>query len=157
MTCPGRAASRGRRGSARVLPDERVGNSVDWWSGCDEAFDQAPRDLPVLPEHLGDVVVEGGRCCVSAPFARVGKSEAGVAGRSFGERRGEDGDVDVVVVVDFCGLLAGVCAQDAAVVLDEASLERDRSGKEQSVECGTVEPFADEVAGGDDEERSPVV
>ena len=57
-----------------------------------------------------------------------------------------------MVVVHFGGLLAWMGSEDAAGVLDEASLERDRACEEQGVECGTVEAFADEVSGGNDEQ-----
>ena len=40
------------------------------------------------------------------------------------------------------GLLAGVGTQDAAGVLDETPLERDRPGEEQGIECGAIEAFA---------------
>ncbi len=61
-------------------------------------------------------------CCRDAwgerEAARVGESEAGVAGCAFGERGGEHRRVLVVVVVDLGGGLAGVGPQDAACVLD---------------------------------------
>lgn len=43
-------------------------------------------------------------------FTWIRDPEADLAGRSFGERGGEYGDIDVVVIVDLGGLLAGVDA-----------------------------------------------
>src|SRR3954454_8268801 len=72
---------------------------------------------------------------------------------AFGEGGGENGCLDIVVVVDFRGLLAGKGAQNAAGGLDESSLEGDRSDEEQGVQCWAIAALADEVAGRDDEER----
>jgi len=68
---------------------------------------------------------------VSGEFSWVGEAEAGVAGCAFGEGGGEDRGVGVVVVVDLGGGLAGVGAENASDVLDEASLEGDGGGEEQ--------------------------
>ena len=84
-------------------------------------------------------------------LAGVGESEADVAGGSLGERCCENGHLDVVVVVDLGSLFARVGAEDAACVLNEASLERDRPREEQGVEGGAVEAFTDEVARRNDE------
>jgi hypothetical protein len=42
-----------------------------------------------------------------------------------------------VVVVDLGRILAGVGAQDASGVLDEAAFDGDRCSEEQGVECGS--------------------
>ena len=55
------------------------------------------------------------------------------------ENRGERVDV----VVDFEIVFVVVCSQDATDVLHDAPLERQREGKEQRVECGRVETFAE--------------
>ena len=83
----------------------------------------------------------------------IGEAEAEVTRRPLGEGSGKHGHLDVVVVVDLCRLLAGVGAQDASGVLDESTLEGDRAGEEQGVQCRAVEAFADEVACRDNEER----
>jgi hypothetical protein len=74
--------------------------------------------------------------------ARIAESEAGVAGCALGECGSEDGNFDIVIVMDLGGLLVRTGSEDAAGVLDEAPLERDRACQEQRVECGTVEAFA---------------
>jgi hypothetical protein len=51
------------------------------------------------------------------------------------------------------GVLAGIGAQDAAGVLDEPSLERDRRGEEQGVEGGAVEALSGIRAGGNGQQR----
>ena len=89
----------------------------------------------------------------SGELAGVGESEAEVAGCAFGERGREHWHLDVVVVVHFGGLLARMGSEDAAGVLDEASLERDWTCQEQGVECRAVEAFADEVARRDHKQR----
>lgn len=45
--------------------------------------------------------------------------------------------------------------QDSSCVLDQVSLERDRCGEQEGVQRGAVESFADERAGGDDQQRLP--
>jgi hypothetical protein len=82
-------------------------------------------------------------------MARVGESEAGVAGRALGERRGENAGVLVVVIVDFRGGLVRVRAEDPAGVLDQPALEGDRRGEEQGVEGWAVEPLPDIWTGRD--------
>jgi hypothetical protein len=62
-----------------------------------------------------------------------GKALADLAGRPLGERRSEHGYFDVVVIVDLGSQLAGIGAEDAACVLNESPLERDRSRQERGV------------------------
>jgi hypothetical protein len=89
----------------------------------------------------------------SGELAWIGEPEAGVAGCSLGERRGKYWNFDVVVVMDLGRLFARVGAEDAAGVLDKATLERNRAGEEQGVERGAVKAFANEVPSSDDEQR----
>jgi len=58
-----------------------------------------------------------------------------------------------VVVVDFCGGLAGVGPQYPSDVLDVAAFVCDGCGEEPRVERGAVEAFADVGAGGHHEQR----
>ena len=89
--------------------------------------------------------------------ARVRKAEAAITGCALGERCREDWNLDVVVVVHLCGLLAWMGSKDPAGVLDEASLERDRPGQKERVECWTIESLPDEVSSGNDEQRWAVI
>jgi hypothetical protein len=83
---------------------------------------------------------------------RVGIAQRKVARGSFGQRRREHADLHVVVVVDLGAALSGEGSEHPADVLDEAALESDGRGKEEGVQRWTVESFADERAGGDDEQ-----
>ena len=62
-----------------------------------------------------------------------------------------------MVGVRLCSVLARMSSKDASDVLHEASLERDRRGQEERVECWTIEAFADEVASGNDEQWWAVI
>ena len=86
-------------------------------------------------------------------MAWIRETEAGIAGRSFGEGCGEHAGAHVVVVVDLGGGLAGVGAQDPAGVLDEAAFECDWRGEEQGVQDRAVEALTDVGAGGDYKQR----
>jgi hypothetical protein len=68
--------------------------------------------------------------CPLSGCTGVWKAKADVTRRSLGERSGQNGHLDIVVVVDLGGLLPGMGAEHAAGVLHEATLERDRTGKE---------------------------
>src|SRR6266567_7458091 len=85
--------------------------------------------------------------------AGVGEAEASVAGCAACQHGGEHVGARVVVVVELCGFLAGVGAEDAPGVLDEASFPPDRGGEEQGVQGRAVEAFPSVGPGGDDEER----
>src|SRR4029079_2801175 len=88
---------------------------------------------------------------------RVWEAEADIARSPFRKSGRKYGDLDIVVVVNLGGLLAGICAQDASGVLDKPSLKRDRSGKEQRVQCGAIESLADEMARSPDHTRRAAV
>jgi hypothetical protein len=55
----------------------------------------------------------------------------------------EDGYVDIDVVVYFDVCLAGRRSQGASDVLNDSAFEHDGEGKEESVERGAVEAFAE--------------
>ena len=59
----------------------------------------------------------------------------------------------VVVVVDLDAGLTGKGAGDTADVLDDPASARDREGKEEGVEFGEVEAFAEVGAGGQQQDR----
>lgn len=58
-----------------------------------------------------------------------------------------------MVVVDLCGGLARVGAQDPADPLDDAAFVSDRRGEEQGVEGRAVEALPDVRPSGDDHQR----
>jgi hypothetical protein len=60
-----------------------------------------------------------------------------------------------VVIVDLCGGLAVVGAEDPPGVLQEASPARDGRGEEQGVQWRAVEPFPGVRAGADGEQGRP--
>lgn len=76
----------------------------------------------------------------------IGEAEAGVSGGAAGQGRGEHSGGGVVIVVNLCGFLSGVWAQDVPGLLDEPSFPSDRSGEEQGIEHVLQTPGTSSVA-----------
>jgi hypothetical protein len=60
---------------------------------------------------------------------------------------------DIGVVVDPHARLAALSTHETTCVLDEAALEGDGEGEEERVELRAIEPFAELLAGRDNDER----